>query len=124
MVAWATAFQDNNIMELQLQGIMVGEMHKLLYEGATVSQETVLPNQNRTDITLIGEKSLIVLELKKQNSETPPTMAKKSKYHDQLRGYVAQREAMEEQKPEKLIVAGFLGVMFDDGRQYTVEKVK
>jgi hypothetical protein len=99
-------------MELHFQEIIVGEIHKLLYEGATFSQETPLSNNNKhTDITLLGQTSLIVLELKKQNSESPPATAKKSEYHNQRRVYVAHHEVTEEQKRNKRIVAGFLIVM-------------
>ena len=123
LIAWAVADPDNHIMELQLQGFLVGEMHNVLYEGTTVAQETVLPNKKRTDITLSGDNSLVILELKKLNGSTEPTVKQKKEYHAQLRGYITQRAAMErEQGTRQRMVAGFLVVIYDDGQKYIVEK--
>eukprot|EP00550_Attheya_septentrionalis_P003234 CAMPEP_0198286428 /NCGR_PEP_ID=MMETSP1449-20131203/5515_1 /TAXON_ID=420275 /ORGANISM="Attheya septentrionalis, Strain CCMP2084" /LENGTH=601 /DNA_ID=CAMNT_0043984165 /DNA_START=102 /DNA_END=1907 /DNA_ORIENTATION=+ len=122
LIAWAVADPDNHIMELQLQGFMVGELHNVLYEGTTVAQETVLPNKKRTDITLAGDNSLVLLELKKLNGSTEPTFLQKKEYHAQLRGYITQRAAMEQSTRQRM-VAGFLVVMYDDGQKYIVEKL-
>jgi hypothetical protein len=122
LIAWAVADPDNHIMELQLQGFMVGELHNVLYKGTTVAQETVLPNNKRTDITLAGDNSLVLLKLKKLNGSTEPTFLQKKEYHAQLRGYITQRAAMEQSTRQRM-VTGFLVVMYDDGQKYIVEKL-
>jgi hypothetical protein len=96
----------------------------VLFEGAAVAQETVLENKNRTDITLSGPEALVILELNEINSPSMPLDAQKVDYHKQLRSYVMERTEMESEKGKsKRVVAGFLVVMYDDGRQYVVEKV-
>ena len=60
--------------------------------------------------------------MKKVNGPTPPTKAKKNEYHHQLRGYVKTRKQMEA-KGRKRPVAGFIVVLYDDGRHYIVEKL-
>jgi hypothetical protein len=95
LIKWAAHQGDNHIMELQLQRFMVGELHNELYGIATVPQETVLPTNKHTDITLQGDHVLVILELKKLNGPRPPTKAKKNEYHDQLRDYVTTRNRME-----------------------------
>jgi hypothetical protein len=95
LINWAEHRNADNIMELQLQDFMVGELHNELYGIAAVQQETVLPTNRRTDITLLGDHVLVILELKKLNGPTPPTEAKKNEYHHQLRDYVKTRNKME-----------------------------
>jgi hypothetical protein len=122
LIAWAVADPENHILELQFQGFLLGEMHSRLYEGEAVIQETVLDNKKRTDITLSGNNSVVILELKKLNGSTGPTVKQKREYHKQLRGYIEQRVVMEHQRTEQRLVAGFLVVMYDDGQKYIVEK--
>jgi transcription termination factor Rho len=81
-----------------------------------------LDNKKRTDITLSGNNSVVILELKKLNGSTGPTVKQKREYHKQLRGYIEQRVVMEHQRTEQRLVAGFLVVMYDDGQKYIVEK--
>jgi hypothetical protein len=121
LVDWAGLQDNNNIMELQLQGFMVGELHDVLF-GVTIYQETVLPTLKRTDITLKGKHVLVILELKKINGSEPPEEAQKGKYHKQLRGYVKTRNQMEA-KGKKRPVAGFIVVLYDNGQHYIVEKL-
>jgi hypothetical protein len=59
LVNWAALQDNNNIMELQLQGFMVGELHNVLF-GVTIHQETVLPTGKRTDIATRKISGLIV----------------------------------------------------------------
>jgi hypothetical protein len=120
LIKWAARQGDNHSMELQLQGFIVGELHNELYGIATVQQETVLPTKKRTDITLQGDHVLVILELKKLNGPRPPTDAKKNEYHHQLRDYVTTRNRMKV-KGKKRPVAGFIVVLYDDGRHYIVE---
>jgi hypothetical protein len=95
LINWAEHRNDDNIMELQLQGFKVGELYDELYGIATIKEETVLPTRKRTDITLRGEHVLVILELKKLNGPRPPTKKDKNAYHDQLRGYVKTQSEME-----------------------------
>jgi hypothetical protein len=122
LINWARKHQNNHIMELQLQGFMVGDLYNELYGIATTQQEIQLPSQKRTDITLQGGRVLVILELKKLNENRPPTAIEKERYQNQLRGYVREREKVEEQGGER-IVAGFIVVMCGDGQNYIVEKL-
>jgi hypothetical protein len=122
LIDWAALHENNNFMELQLQGFMIGELHDELYGIATVEQGDLLPTSKRSDITLQGNHVLVVLELKKLNGPTPPTEAQKIAYHDQLRGYVTTRNEMEA-KEKKRPVAGFIVVQYAGGRHYIVEKL-
>jgi hypothetical protein len=118
LINWAEHQNDDNIMELQLQGFKGGEVYDELYGIATIKQETVLQTRKRTDITLRGEHVLVILELKKLNGPRPPTEKEKKAYHDQLRGYVKTRSKM-----GQCPVAGFIVVMYGDGQHYIVEKL-
>ena len=73
-------------------------------------------------MTLMGVNVVVILELKKYDGDSPPSDNRKKEYHDQLRGYVEEREKMEKSQTRVRPITGFLVVMYDNGRQYIVEK--
>lgn len=123
MVDWAKTHRKNHILELQLQAFMVGELHNTIYPKAQVLQETVMPSKARTDITLMGVNIVVILELKEYEGGSPPSDNMKKEYHNQLRGYVEERKKMEASRPSVRPITGFVVVIYDNGRQYIVEKL-
>jgi hypothetical protein len=121
LIVWASKSTQNNIMELQFQGHMVSEAHRILDGTAETTQEDVLPGK-RTDITLSGAHSVIILELKQLPGGAGPTRIQMNNYSKQLCGYVKARRTMELQGKRRP-VAGFVVVMYDSGRSYVVEKL-
>jgi hypothetical protein len=98
LMIWASQKVDNNIMELQFQGhiwcqrCMIFSL-KLI---ADTTQEDILPESGKqTDVTLSGNSSVIILELKQLSQEGEPSNTQLDQYHDQLRGYVETRQWME-----------------------------
>jgi hypothetical protein len=73
----------------------------------------------RKDITIVGEFSVVILELKKHNGLDPPTKAELVRYHNQLQGYVESHR----KDAKGLVVAGFVVVMYAKGRKYVVESL-
>jgi hypothetical protein len=123
LITWASKSTKNNIMELEFQGRLVPEAHRILDGTADTTQENVLPAiGKRTDITLSGAHSIVILELKQLPGWAGPTRIQMSNHHKQLRGYVKARRMMEVQGQQRT-VAGFVVVMYDSGRSYVVEKL-
>jgi hypothetical protein len=71
-------------------------------------------------VTIIST-SIVVLEFKKKEGTSPPTLAQWKGYHDQLRGYVQDHRRTE--SPDNKFVADFVLVMYDSGRNYAVQKL-
>jgi hypothetical protein len=77
LIAWAVAEAYKYITELQSQGFLLEEMHKVLYQGEVAIQEMVLENKNCMCIPLSGYyNSVVILKLKKLNGSTGPTLMK------------------------------------------------
>eukprot|EP00977_Amphora_coffeiformis_P025057 scaffold18078_cov147-Amphora_coffeaeformis.AAC.2 len=124
-IAWAEAENDNNIMELQLQGFLVQELHATLKEHASTTQEKRPQGQSmRKDITIAGDQPAIILELKKLNGPDPPTHEELDEAHNQLKGYVLAHRTSEKQKKTPRIVAGFVLVMYANGFKYQVQPLQ
>jgi hypothetical protein len=82
-------------------------------------------SRKRPDITVVGKRSLIVIELKKLNGQRagPPTQAVLTEYHDHLNGYVTFHSSNENKKAAPRVVAGFVVVMYAKGRRFVLRGV-
>jgi hypothetical protein len=120
LIAWAETEENNNILELQFQAYMAAELGYTLDQTASTTQAKRPPKSSkRKDITIVGEFSVVILELKKHNGLDPPTKAELVRYHNQLQGYVESHR----KDAKGLVVAGFVVVMYAKGRQYVVESL-
>jgi hypothetical protein len=125
LIAWAEDENNNNIMQLQLQGFLAQELHATLKEHQSTTQEKRPPGQTkRKDITIAGEHSTIILELMKLNWPDLPTQDKMDEAHDQLKRYVLARRTSEKQKKTPHVVAGFVLVMYANGSKYDVQSLQ
>ena len=121
MVAWAKSSRKNRILELQFQGILLGELHEsIMADDASIAptqEDRISPNM-RTDIQLKGRKTILILELKQKPTEhAGPTEAAMVKFHSQLGKYV---EEVSKQNPH-FLVAGFVVVMYANGTMFHIE---
>lgn len=124
LIKWASKDEKNNILELQFQGHMEGEAYRILDGTAQTTQENVLPpTGKRTDITLSGQFSVVILELKQLPGADGPG-DKMAGYHKQLTGYVKTRRQMEKKAGGGRCVVGFVVVMYNSGQSYVVEKLR
>ena len=126
LIAWAESGKGNRILELQQQGGIVSELYgqfKTALEFVATTQEDKLPS-GRSDVSITTADCKVVLELKKKDGASGPTETQWKAYHDQLRGYVADREREEEQSSGSRWVAGFVLVMYNGGKNYAVEKLR
>lgn len=119
MIAWAKSSRTNRILELQFQGVLLGELHDLIMSdddtSITPTQEDRISSDMRTDVQLKGHQTILILELKQQQSS--PTKAAMIKFHSQLRKYVNK---VSNEQPQCL-VAGFVVVMYATGTKFRVE---
>jgi hypothetical protein len=125
LIAWAASSPSNRILELQLQGNILAELHDsfvvaALDSQAETTQEDLLPSGGRSDVTISTVRSKVVLELKKKEGQHPPTANEWTKHHAQLAGYVADRR----QENGNTFVAGFLLVMYNGGQGFAVQKLR
>jgi hypothetical protein len=125
LIAWVGFSPDggNRILELQLQGSTVAELYDAFNVATSTRQAVATQEDNlesgRSDVTITTSSSVVVLELKKKDSARPPTSTQWEGFHNQLRGYVRDRRM---ESPDK-IVAGFVLVMYNGGRNYAVQKL-
>lgn len=125
LMAWASSDVDNHILELQFQGHVVTQAHRILNGIAHTTQEDRLPETGkRTDVTFSSATSVVVLELKQVPSEAAPPEAFIANAHEQLAGYVETRRLMEAAGRKARAVAGFVVIMYNDGASYIVEKLR
>lgn len=121
LISWASSAPDNRILELQFQGVLLGELHdSLLFDDSAVqtTQEDLISPTQRTDIQIKGNNTTLILELKQRSaSNTPPTPAQINPYHVQLRRCI---ETVTKQDPTRL-VAGFVVVMYAHGTEFHIE---
>jgi hypothetical protein len=125
LIAWAASSPgQNRILELQLQGDMIAELHDLfvvaaLDQQAEITQEDAL-DSGRCDVTISTERCRVVLELKKKEGNHPPTATEWTKHHNQLAGYVEDRR----KENANTFVAGFVLVMYNGGEGFAVQKLR
>jgi hypothetical protein len=122
MINWVNASNRNRILELQFQGFLVGELHDhFMADDAAIlpTQEDTLDSNLRTDIQIKGKTTILVLELKqKSRVNAPPTRLEMTNYHKQLHEYVEEVS----KKKKDLLVAGFVVVMYANGREFQIER--
>lgn len=123
LIAWAGAHESNRILELQWQGNIVESLFKE-FEASNYLSRTTQEDKlesGRSDITVMTERCIVVLELKKKDGSTGPTAKQWERYHDQLRGYVEEhRKSLD---TGSSWVAGFVLVMYNKGKNYEVRKL-
>jgi hypothetical protein len=125
LIAWAEKEEQNNISELRFQAFMVAELNHTLDQTAFTTQEKQPPESSkRKDITIVGDFSVVILELKKLNGPDQPTEAELVGYHNQLRCHVESHRKSEAKDTPGLVVAGFVVVMYAKGRRYVVESLR
>ena len=123
---WVSSDPGNHILELQFQSHVITEAHHILDGSAVTSQEDVLPaTGKRTDVTFSSDSAVVILELKQVAPPNVPPQSLVEKAHEQLKGYVKTRREMEAaahhaDRP----VAGFVVIMYNDGADYIVEKLR
>ena len=122
MIKWAKASSGNRILELQFQGILLGELHHhFMEDGEAIqpTQEDKLESERRTDIQMRGNSTLLILELKQKPSKSaPPTEFEMRGFHEQLYKYVEEIS----EKEQQLFVAGFVVVMYANGTKFQIER--
>ena len=122
MINWANGSTGNQLLELQFQGVLVGELHDHFIEddaAVVPTQDDELDSGLRTDIQIKGKNTMLILELKqKPGVAAPPTALKMSEYHEQLHQYMEEVS----EKERNLLVAGFVVVMYANGTKFQIER--
>ena len=122
LIAWAASRKNNRILELQLQGNVVESLYdefKTISPDVATTQEDTL-DAGRSDVTITTDKCMLVLELKKKDNATEPTAHEWEAHHAQLRNYVEEHRSRTDHSKW---VAGFVLVMYNGGKNYSVKKL-
>ena len=88
-----------------------------------MTQEDVL-NSGRTDVRIAGAGTVLLLELKQKPELCGPNDAEMKRHHNQLEEYMRELIALEKVKlaQSQRRIAGFLVVMYNDGKSFRVER--
>lgn len=122
LVRWAEDTRRNKILELHFQGFLIGALaDSLWFEDVETSQEDVTPS-GRTDVRIAGERTLLLLELKQKSASTSPTTREMDTYQEQLHEYMAELVQIENKTTDPRRVAGFVVVMFNNGKSFSVQR--
>lgn len=124
LVRWAEKARSNRILELQFQGFLIGELANLLWsEDVATTQEDVM-NSGRTDVRVAGKGTVLLLELKQKPTTAGPSSAEMTNYHRQLHKYMEELVQSENVNPAPVRrrVAGFVVVMYNNGKSFKVER--
>lgn len=122
LVRWAEERRSNRIWEFPFQGYLIRQLADLLWsEDVAMSQEDLIES-SRTDVRIAGAKTVLLLELKQKPTTAAPTTAEMNKYHQQLHQYMEELDQSENAKPARRRVAGFVVIMFNNGKSFKVER--
>jgi hypothetical protein len=122
LIKWAQEKKKNNILELQFQAFLVGALHDTLLDVlVATTQEDVLEG-GRTDVTIAGDTIVLILELKQKPTMVGPTPLEMTAHQKQLSGYTKEVKATEAKASTPRIVAGFVVVMYNNGKSFHVER--
>lgn len=111
LIAWAASRKNNRILELQLQGNVVESLYdefKTISPDVATTQEDTL-DAGRSDVTITTDKCA-----------TEPTAHEWEAHHAQLRNYVEEHRSRTDHSKW---VAGFVLVMYNGGKNYSVKKL-
>lgn len=86
------------------------------------TQEEDSLGSGRSDVTIAGKSNVLLLELKQKTTATGPTKTEMDKHHKQLSGYMADLVRKERHAKVPRRVAGFVVVMYNNGKSFHVER--